>query len=256
MGPRLPRRTKPAGSTIGHHRHNGADHAATHPVPTDGATHRDWTHSRRSRRCSVHAHQLTARREPHRCPQRAAYPASRTSHCCAAPQRKCHHWPTMPATVRKAAQICHTCPRPRRGRVPHAASAAAPLHLPPATQACAREPMAPLVARHRVGRVGRVGRRRRRQPTSLRALSKTSALCRPLPPSRLCACCLHTSQATTPFPRTTSAHGELRPHRLRISSSARAMATRSAQAALSATPSSACSCAPPPRASAAAAIRV
>ena len=64
------------------------------------------------------------------------------------------------------------------------------------------------------------------------------------------------SQATTPCPRTTSAHGESRPHRLRTSSSARPMATRSAQAAFSATPSSACSCAPPPRASAAAAIRV
>ena len=59
------------------------------------------------RRRSVHAHQLTARRVPHRCPQRAAYPASRTSHCCTAPERKCHHRPTMPPTVRKAAQNHH-----------------------------------------------------------------------------------------------------------------------------------------------------
>ena len=93
-------------------RHNRAEHAATHPVPTDGGTRCDWTHSRRSRHRSVHAHHLTARRVPHRCPQRAAYPASRTSHCCAAPQRKCHHWPTMPATVRKAAQICHASSPP------------------------------------------------------------------------------------------------------------------------------------------------
>ena len=141
-------------------RHNRAEHAATHPVPTDGGTRCDWTHSRRSRRRSVHAHHLTARRVPHRCPQRAAYPASRTSHCCAAPERKCQHRPTMPATVRKAAQNRHTRPRPRRGRVSHAVPAAAPLHLPPATQACARESMAPPMARNRVGRVGRVGRSR------------------------------------------------------------------------------------------------
>ena len=102
-------------------------------APTDGATRCDWTHSRRSRRRSVHAHQLTARRVPHRCPQRAAYPASRTSHCCAAPERK---MPPPPDDAPHGAQGCakssHTSSPPRRGRVPHAASAAAPLHLPPA----------------------------------------------------------------------------------------------------------------------------
>ena len=129
-------RVKPAGAASLHDRTRARAHG--HPPCPQTVSRTANGHTAADVRRTVHAHQLTARRVPHRCLQRVAYPTPRTSHSCEAPQGKCHDQPTMPLTVRKAVQNRHASFPPRRGRVPHATPAAAPLHLPPATQACAR----------------------------------------------------------------------------------------------------------------------
>ena len=238
-------------------------YAATHPVPTDGATHRDWTHSRRRAVApprpptdrSPHASQVSSKsgvpcleNKPLLCgtskkmpppaddsrhgaqgcaksPRVLAPPrtcASRRVRCCASPSAACH------ASMCEGANgTTHGAQSRDRAIVLAALAALAALAVAEiaSRRLCARSP------------------RPARSAAPFHPQGCAPAVCTP-------------SQATTPCPRTTSAHGESRPHRLRTSSSARAMATRSAQAVLSATPSSPCSCAPPPRASAAAAIRV
>ena len=119
-------RVKPAGAASLHDRTRARAHG--HPPCPQTVSRTANGHTAADVRRTVHAHQLTARRVPHRCLQRVAYPTPRTSHSCEAPQGKCHDQPTMPLTVRKAVQNRHASfpPPPRTCASCHARRCASP----------------------------------------------------------------------------------------------------------------------------------